>query len=57
MSPQPPAGPPDPFGPLAEGAVAVHNLFLAYVEAGFTEHQAIYIVGQMLAASIRGPAT
>ena len=49
-------GPSDPFGPMALAAAGMHQIFLAYVEAGFTEPQALYLLGQMLAASVRGPA-
>jgi hypothetical protein len=45
--------PRDPMSLLAEGATATHELFLSYVQAGFTEAQALYLVGQMLAASVR----
>jgi hypothetical protein len=54
-NPQP--GPPDPFGPMAESAVQPHQVFRSYVDAGFTEQQAIYLTGQILAASIRGPSS
>jgi hypothetical protein len=48
--------PEDPITQLAEGAVATHELFLSYVRAGFTEQQALYLVGQMIVAAARGPA-
>lgn len=34
---------------MADGAVGIHELFLSFVKAGFTEHQALYLVGQVLA--------
>jgi len=39
-----PDGPQDPFSALAEGAAQVHELFLSYVLAGFSEPQALYLV-------------
>lgn len=49
--------PDDPITQLAEAAVATHELFVSYVGAGFTENQALYLVGQTIAAAVRGPAT
>jgi hypothetical protein len=34
----------DPLTVMNQGAVAVHELFTAYMEAGFTEDQALKIV-------------
>ncbi len=48
--------PPDPIGALAEGAVQMHAIYEAYCTAGFTSEQAIYIVGQMIRASMNGGA-
>lgn len=45
--------PEDPITQLAEGAAQLHELFLAYVTAGFTEQQALFLIGQMIQASIR----
>lgn len=39
---------------LMAGAAATHEMFLAYVAAGFTEAQALYLVAQLLAAGMRG---
>jgi hypothetical protein len=36
--------PEDPFGPLQEGAVQLHELFRSYVDAGFSEEQAMRLV-------------
>jgi hypothetical protein len=47
--------PDDPITQLAEGAAQLHELFLAYVGAGFSENQALYLVGQMVTAALRGP--
>lgn len=46
--------PADPVGVLAEGAAAQHELFLAYVGAGFTEEQAFRLILAIVTASIRG---
>ena len=48
MSPDPV----DPMTVLREAAVQTHELFKTYLDAGFTEQQALYLVGQM----IRGAA-
>jgi len=44
----------NPFSTLVVAAAATHEMFRSYVEAGFTEQQALYLVGQMLTANIRG---
>ena len=36
--------------PLQDGAAGVHELFKTLVESGFTEMQALYMIGVMLAA-------
>lgn len=46
--------PTDPITDLAAGAAQVHELFLAYVEAGFTEPQALSLVKTVLAAALGG---
>lgn len=33
---------------LREGAIQTHEVFLEYVRAGFTEQQALYLVGCLL---------
>lgn len=33
---------------IAEGAVGLHELFTSLVNAGFTENQALYLVGQAM---------
>lgn len=40
--------PGDPMTLMAEGAAQVHELFTAYVGAGFSEAQAIYLTGVVL---------
>lgn len=47
--------PEDPITQLAEGAASAHELYLAYVAAGFTEGQALYLVAQLITAAMRGP--
>ena len=49
-----PDEPQDPISALAEMAANVHETFLAYVKAGFTEDQALYLVGQIISARFRG---
>ena len=39
---------------MAESAVAMHELFLSLVKAGFSEQQALYLVGQALRAGSSG---
>jgi hypothetical protein len=45
--------PEDPMTALAEGAASMHELFMAYVNAGFTSAEALQIVIAMATASIR----
>ena len=40
--------PEDPTTMLAQGAAQLHELFLAYVAAGFTEAQAMQVVSAMV---------
>ena len=42
------SGPPDPMTVFREAAVQTHELFVTYTEAGFSESQALYLIGQML---------
>jgi hypothetical protein len=37
-------GPPDPITVLMAGAVQMHELYLAFMKAGFTEDQALRLV-------------
>lgn len=46
--------PENPLSALMVGAAMIHELFRTYVGAGFTEQQALYLVGQLLTASIGG---
>lgn len=43
-----------PLSELMVAAATMHEFYRTYVEAGFTEQQALYLVGQMLTANIRG---
>jgi hypothetical protein len=45
----------DPLSALAMAATATHEMFRSYVEAGFTEQQALFLTAQVLTASMRGP--
>lgn len=40
--------PADPFGVLSEAAVSMHELFVSYCNAGFTEEQSMYLLVQMM---------
>ena len=46
---------PEPLTELAEGAAQMHEMFLAYVQVGFTEQQALYLVGCALKAILAPP--
>lgn len=49
--------PQDPFTQLAEGAAQAHELFIAYVDAGFTRAEALQILLSIIAMAIaKGPA-
>jgi hypothetical protein len=45
--------PKDPLGPAAQGAAELHELFLTWIGAGFTEIQACRILGVVLAENMR----
>ncbi len=45
----------NPLTQLGEVAAQLHELYTTYVAAGFTEHQALYLIGQQVAAA-SGPA-
>jgi hypothetical protein len=49
-----PDTPQDPITDLAAGAAQCHELFVSYVEAGFTEAQALQIVIGILTAGLGG---
>lgn len=50
-----PDGPRDPFGAMAEAAAAIHEVFLSYVAAGFTESQALYLTACALTGGPKAP--
>lgn len=35
-------------GDMASTAIAIHELYMASLSAGFTEHQAMYIIGEFV---------
>lgn len=45
----PPFGPQDPSTPIAEAAVAIHEMFMTWVRAGFTEDQALRLIAYQFA--------
>jgi hypothetical protein len=47
--------PAEPLSALAEAASGLHELFLSYVAAGFTDIQALHLVGLLLTASLAKP--
>lgn len=46
--------PTDPFTAMQESAHQTHELFVAYLDAGFTEVQAMHIIVSLLTASAGG---
>jgi hypothetical protein len=48
--------PQDPVSALAAAAAQAHELYVTLIGGGFSESQALYLVGQILAASTRGQA-
>lgn len=46
--------PTDPFTAMQECAHQTHELFVAYIDAGFTEAQAMHIVVSLLTAAAGG---
>jgi len=42
-------GPIEPAANLRQIAATLHQTFLAFVQEGFTEHQALVVLGQLLA--------
>lgn len=45
--------PDDPISTAVAGAIQLHELFRSYVDAGFNEAQALYIVGIILRENLR----
>ena len=52
--PEPP--PTDPITILGEAAAQLHEVYCSYIGAGFTEQQALYLIGQIITAEIRKEA-
>lgn len=46
--------PVEPSADMRQGALATRGLYLAYVEAGFSEQEALCLIGIAIFASIRG---
>jgi hypothetical protein len=46
--------PQDPLTDLAAAAAQLHELFVSYVEAGFTEDQALRLIIGVITAGITG---
>lgn len=45
--------PPDPVSALAASAASMHELFVAYLGAGFMRNEALYLIGLILTAGMR----
>lgn len=45
---------PGDLTPLAASAQQMHEAFTAWVEAGFTRQEALYLLGQVIAAQSSG---
>lgn len=41
-------GPDNPIGALLDAAISMHEMYVSFVAAGFTEQQALYLVSQGL---------
>lgn len=48
-------GPRDPFSTLAEAAVQIHEMYLSYLRAGFTEGQALYLTACAFTGGPKAP--
>lgn len=44
----------DAFPPIDQAAVTHHEVFLGYLRAGFTEQQALYLLGCIINGATRG---
>lgn len=49
------SSPAEPLTELVESSVQQHEMFLAYQQAGFTESQALYLLGCALKAMLSPP--
>lgn len=43
--------PPNPFSQLAAAATATHEMFAAYIDAGFTRAEALHLVTAIMVAA------
>jgi hypothetical protein len=43
---------PDPFRAMASESISLHEMFRSLQEAGFSEAQAIYLIGQVLSTAL-----
>jgi hypothetical protein len=43
----------DDFTPLGDLAITLHEMYTEYVRAGFTESQAMYLIGKQVEAAAR----
>lgn len=46
--------PDDPITELRQGAAMLHEMFMEYITAGFSEQQALYLCGKLLTAGVGG---
>lgn len=53
MTPQPGNGPADPITEMAAAAAQLHELFTAYMEAGFSRMEALHLVSAILTANAK----
>jgi hypothetical protein len=54
---KPKPGPADPFGPNAEGAISIHQMYEAFLEAGFAQDQAFELTRTAMAIALRKTGT
>jgi hypothetical protein len=52
-----PRDPKDPMTPLMEGTTTQHEIFMAYIASGFTRKEALYLIGQIVAAIVSNQAS
>lgn len=46
--------PENPFSQLAQAAMSLHELFTSYLDAGFSERQALYLVACLMTGGPKG---
>lgn len=46
--------PTDPLTELGQAAQQMHELYLTWIDAGFTESQALYLLAQVIRSAGRG---